>query len=145
MPGNEATGLSPSFSCLSPCGGYYIQAKERKLITPLPRVKYTWEVQVRSHDNTYASEMCPALPPLFFLRTGTKMTVTDAQGVVTRICTILTAATGLGDPYIVEMGMAHHIAPYTTEKSQSHVEFCHKVTGSRRFSGEVTRLQPNFR
>ena len=40
------------------------------------------------------------------------------QGVVTRIGAILTAATSLVIPYIVEMGVAHHVAPYTTEKSQ---------------------------
>ena len=66
------------------------------------------------------------------------------QGVDTRICAILTAATGLGDP---EMGVAHRVAPYTTESHKvtvdicvSHkdtVEFCrsHRVTGS--FSSEV--------
>ena len=43
--------------------------------------------------------------------------------MVTRIINmyiILTAATGFGDPYILEMGVAHPVAPYTTEKSQSH-------------------------
>ena len=46
-------------------------------------------------------------------------------------------------PYIVEKGVAHHVAPYTTEKSQSHRGILLK--GHRGFSGEVTRSQPNFR
>ena len=70
------------------------------------------------------------------------------QGVVTCICTILTAATRLGDP--VYFGKRH-----TTEKSQSHRRFLPKSQshcgilpksqGHGGFPGEVTRSQPNIR
>ena len=57
-------------------------------------------------------------------------------------------------PYFVEMGVAHHVAPYTTEKSQSHCGFLPqsqshsgilpKSQGHGGFSGEVIQSQPNL-
>ena len=41
--------------------------------------------------------------------------VSFTQGVVIHVCAILTAAIGLGDPYIAEMGVAHRVAPYITK------------------------------
>ena len=85
----------------------------------------------------------------------------NKKGVDTRIiCAILTAVIGLGDPVYSRNGRcspycAHCIAPYTTEKSQSHRGFLPKSRihhgillksqGHGGFSGRVTRSQPNFR
>ena len=47
-------------------------------------------------------------------------------------------------PYIVEMGVAHHVAPYTIEKSQIHCGILPKSQGHGGFFGAVTRSQPNL-
>ena len=52
---------------------------------------------------------------------------------------------GLVTPYIAEMGVVHRVAPYTTQKSQSHSGFLSKSQGHGGFSGEFTQSQPNFR
>ena len=82
--------------------------------------------------------------------TGSKI-----QGVDTRICTILTAATGLGDNACCGTG---HGSPYCSmyyrkvtkslrifaQVTKSLWNFA-KVTGSQRFSSAVTLSQLNFR
>ena len=62
---------------------------------------------------------------------------------------------GLMTPHIADMGVAHRITPYITEKSQSHRRYLPKSQshhgilpksqGHKGFSGKVTRSQPNFR
>ena len=66
------------------------------------------------------------------------------QGVDTCICALLTTATELGDPVYCGNGHGHRVALYTKEKSKSLWIFA-EVTGSQRFSSEVTQSQPNFR
>ena len=56
------------------------------------------------------------------------------------ISTVLRAAT----PYLVDVGVAYRITPYTTKKSRSHGGFLRQSQGHRQFSSAVTRSLAAF-